>query len=452
MVGDLGVVEDALVRLHPALLGDLVGERRVLVWQGAHDLAHRAEVVLGQGACVGTRVGQHLVLLVQRLGELQGDAGGKAEAAVGLALQAGEVEQQRRQLRGGLGLLGHHARLAFALGADGLGLGLVPQAEGGGVLVALGLFELLVEPAPRVFAGGAAEARLELPVVARLELADAVLALHHHRQRRRLHAAHRGEVEAAGLGVERGHRARAVDADQPVRFGAADRGVAQALDVLRGAQVGEAVADRLCGHRLQPQALHRLLAAGMLGDEVEDQLAFAARVTGVDQAGDVLPLDQPGEQLEAVLCLLDRLDREVGRDHRQVGEGPLAALDLELLGHGELEKVADGRRQDVVVGLEVVLLFREAAQRTGDVLRDGRLFRDDQLLAHARRSTRVAPRGRVGSEAADDKDGPPEQASRAGGPVSATWVRRPSRLPRSAARPPSGCRSAPPAATAPSAR
>ena len=396
MVGDLGVVEDALVGLHPALLGDLVGEGRVLVGQRAHDLAHGGEVVLGQRARVGTRVGQHLVLLVQRLGELQGHAGGEAEAAVGLALQAGEVEEQRRQLRGGLGLLGDHARLARAPGADGLGPGLVPQAEGSGVLVALGALELLVEPAPRVFAGGAAEARLQLPVVARLELADAVLALDHHRQRRRLHAAHGGEVEAAGLGVERGHRARAVDADQPVGFGAADRGVAQALDLLRGAQVGEAVADRLRRHRLQPQALHRLLGAGVLGDEVEDQLTLAPRVTRVDEAGDVLALDQPGQQLEPVLGLLDRLDREVGRDHRQVGEGPLAALDLEFLGQGELEKVTDGRRQYIFVGLEVVLLLGEAAQRTGDVLRNGRFFRDDQLLAHARLETALAPRWRRG--------------------------------------------------------
>ncbi len=252
------------------------------------------------------------------------------------------------------------------------------------MFVTLGLLELLVEPAPGVFAGGAAEARLELPVVARLELADAVLALDHHRQRRRLHAAHGGEVEAARLRVEGGHRAGAVDADQPVGFGAADRGVAQALDVLCRAQVGEAVADRLRGHRLQPKALHRLLRAGVLGDEVEDQLALAARVAGVDEAGDVLALDQPRQQLEAVLGLLDRLHREVRRDDRQVGKGPFTALDLEFLGQGELEKVADGRRQDVVVGLEVVLLLGEAAQRTGDVLRDGRLFRDDQLLAHAR--------------------------------------------------------------------
>jgi hypothetical protein len=120
---------------------------------------------------------------------------------------------------------------------------------------------------------------------------------------------------------------------------------AQALDVRGGAQLGEAVADRAGGHRLQPQALHRLVGAGMLGDETEDQLPLAARVTGVDQAGDVLALDQAGEQLEPVLGLLDRVECEVRRNDRQVGEGPFAALDLEFLGHGQLEQMTDGRRQ-----------------------------------------------------------------------------------------------------------
>ena len=36
--------------------------------------------------------------------------------------------EQRRELRGGLALLGDHARLAQALRADGLGLRLVPDA------------------------------------------------------------------------------------------------------------------------------------------------------------------------------------------------------------------------------------------------------------------------------------------------------------------------------------
>jgi hypothetical protein len=62
--------------------------------------------------------------------------------------------------------------------------------------------------------------------------------------------------------------------------------------------MGEAVADRVGGHRLQPQAAHRLLlfAQGMLRNVTEDQFAFAPRVTGIDQAGDVLALDQAGQQ------------------------------------------------------------------------------------------------------------------------------------------------------------
>jgi hypothetical protein len=130
-------------------------------------------------------------------------------------------------------------------------------------------------------------------------------ALDHDGQRRRLHAADRGLVEAAFLGVEGRHGARAVDADQPVGFRAAARGIGQRLHFLVGAQVGEAVADRGGGHRLQPQAAHRLLllAQGVLRDVAEDQLALAARVAGIDQAGDVLALDQAGQQLEALLGL-----------------------------------------------------------------------------------------------------------------------------------------------------
>jgi hypothetical protein len=108
------------------------------------------------------------------------------------------------------------------------------------------------------------------------------------------------------------------------------------------AQAGNRRGSR-CGHRLQPQALHRLAALGVLGDVIEDQLTFAARVTGVDQAGHILALDQLGQQFEPGLGLLDRLEREVRRNDRQVGERPFAALDLEFFGAGQFEQVTDGR-------------------------------------------------------------------------------------------------------------
>jgi hypothetical protein len=79
----------------------------------------------------------------------------KAEAAVGLALEAGEVEEQRRKLRRRLAFLGDDAGLAEALRADGVGAGRSQSARlelRVGVL-AFGTLELLVEPAAGVGAG-----------------------------------------------------------------------------------------------------------------------------------------------------------------------------------------------------------------------------------------------------------------------------------------------------------
>ena len=84
----------------------------------------------------------------------------------------------------------------------------------------------------------------------------------------------------------------------------------------------------------------------MLRDVIEDQLTFASRVAGVDQAADILALDQPGQQLEARFGFFDRLECEVRRNDRQVGERPFAALDFVFLRAGQFEQVADGRAKE----------------------------------------------------------------------------------------------------------
>ena len=151
---------------------------------------------------------------------------------------------------------------------------------------------------------------------------------------------------------------------------------------LVAAQLREAVADRRRRHRLQPQPLDRLGGLRVLRDVAEDELALAARVAGVDERVDVLALDELQQRLQPVLVLLDRLQLELRRDRRQVRERPLAALDLLLFGHADLEQMADRRRQHVAVALEVVVVAREAAERARDVGGDGGLFGDDQRLGH----------------------------------------------------------------------
>ena len=100
------------------------------------------------------------------------------------------------------------------------------------------------------------------------------------------------------------------------------------------------------------------------------------------RCGDVLALDQAVQHLQARLGLGDRVQREVRRNHRQVGEAPLAALDVVLFRHRDFQQVADGRRQHVLVGLEILIVLGEAAQRLGDVVRDGGLLGDDEGFGH----------------------------------------------------------------------
>src|SRR5690606_28660224 len=113
VIRDLGVIKNALVRLDPTALGDLLGELIVVIGIGQRRqrFLHGRDVVFWQVARIGTRVGQHLVLFVQRLGQAQRVLGREAEAAVGLALQRRQVEQARRHRGGRLAFLGNTALL-----------------------------------------------------------------------------------------------------------------------------------------------------------------------------------------------------------------------------------------------------------------------------------------------------------------------------------------------------
>jgi hypothetical protein len=227
---------------------------------------------------------------------------------------------------------------------------------------------------------------VDLPVGAADELADLFLALDDDGKGRRLHAADRREEEAAVARVEGSHGPGAVDADEPVGFGSRSRGIGESVHLLVAAQRVEPVADRLGRHRLQPQPAYRLVqrlvAAGVLHDELEYELAFAPRVTGIDQVADVRPLGLADYRGQPGLRAIDGLQIEVGRNHRQVREAPFAALHIEFFRRLDLHQVTDGARDDEALTLEVVLVLLELAgdrrERLYDVLCHGGLLRDHQ--------------------------------------------------------------------------
>ena len=246
VVGDFGVVENALVRLHPFLLQDLVREHSILrVHERFQRAVHRRDIVLGQGARISSRIGKHLVPFVKGLRDLQSRGRGKSEAGVGVALQAGQIIQQRRKTCGRFALLGDDAGLAFAFGADRFGFGLVPNAFGTevGTLVLLGLLEILVEPAADVFASLGTERTQHFPIILEDEALNLFFAIDHDGEGRGLHATDGGEKEPAALRIERGHCACDIDADQPIGLGAGYRGVGQRQKFAVFTQGLETVAD-----------------------------------------------------------------------------------------------------------------------------------------------------------------------------------------------------------------
>ena len=96
--------------------------------------------------------------------------------------------------------------------------------------------------------------------------------------------------------------------------------------------------------------------------------------------------------------LLDRLQIEMRRDHRQMRERPLPALHVVLLGRAQLEQMADRRGEHVVVAFEVVVVTLETAERARDVAGDGRLLGDDQFLCH--HAPRVSKNRGIGTSSA----------------------------------------------------
>ena len=125
-----------------------------------------------------------------------------------------------------------------------------------------------------------------------------------------------------------------------------------------------------------------MLGLGVLLDEPEDQLALAARVAGVDDVAHVLALGQLDDGIEPRLGFVHRLQVKVGRQHRQIGKAPLAALDVKLFRRLNLDQVANRRRNQPVVTFKILVVFFKLAggRRDGahDVLRNGWLFCDDE--------------------------------------------------------------------------
>ena len=109
-------------------------------------------------------------------------------------------------------------------------------------------------------------------------------------------------AETAKAGVVAGQSPGGIDADEPVGLGAAQGGVLQREHFVVIAQVGQAIADGIQGHGLEPEALNFLAFNGaggsQLDDVFEDQFTFAAGIAGIDNYINITAADEFAQGIE----------------------------------------------------------------------------------------------------------------------------------------------------------
>ncbi len=233
MVADLSVVEDAFVWTHPSGGQRLAG---MGCEQGAIDRFQNAsrgcEMVFGKVTGIGSGVGERLVLFVESLRDLQGHAGGEAEALVCFALESGQVVEEGSDLGGWFFFLLNRSGFAFAGCTDGFRFLSVPKSLRFCVLLAFAFGEGFVKPTSGIGSGLCLECGVDFEVGLCLERTDFLFPFDENGEGGGLDATGGCFVEPPFSGVEGGEGACAVDSDQPVGFRAAEGCVGEGLKFL----------------------------------------------------------------------------------------------------------------------------------------------------------------------------------------------------------------------------
>ena len=216
------------------------------------------------------------LLFVERLDEIERLLGSEAVVAVCLALQGGQIIELWR-IDG------------FRLPLERRNDGLLFLASRRNLLCFLFSFDLFQ------IGGQIALADVNVEIFLLLERGDFPVALHQHCKSRRLNA-----PDHQLLVIERGEKAGAVDADNPVRLRAAECRFIETVIFLAVPEMLEAFADGGVLQRADPQTLKGLGASGFVVDQPEDQLTLASCVGCADKLGDALVLhDVPAVEAAA---------------------------------------------------------------------------------------------------------------------------------------------------------
>ena len=287
------------------------------------------------------------------MNEIERLLGSEAVVAVCLALQGGQIIELRR-IDG------------FRLPLERRNDGLLFLASRRNLLCFLFGFDLFQ------IGSQIALADMDVEILLLLERGDFSVALYQHCKGRRLDT-----PNYQLLVIERGEKAGAVDADNPVRLRAAECCFIETVIFLAVSEMIEAFADGGVLQRADPQTLEGLGASGFVVDQPEDQLTLASCIGCADQLGDALVLHESGQHLELLCFVLRDLKHPVFRNNGQIVIPPLSIPLIIGAGICQLHQMTEAPRNDVVAALHIAVLAGRRAQHLCDGLGNAGLFSND---------------------------------------------------------------------------
>ena len=220
--------------------------------------------------------------------------------------------------------------------------------------------------------GQIALADVDVEILLLLECGDFPVALHQHCKGRRLNA-----PDHQLLVVERGEKAGAVDADNPVRLRAAECRFIEAVIFLAVPEMLEAFVDGGVLQRADPQTLEGLDASGFVVDQPEDQLTLASCIGCADKLSDALVLHERRQHFELLGFVLRDLEHPAFRNNGQIVVPPLGIPLIVGAGVCQLHQMTEAPRNDVIAALHVAVLAGRRAQHLCDGLGNAGLFSND---------------------------------------------------------------------------
>ena len=328
------------------------GEKRKLAADDGNDLTGSVLHIIRDELTVRARIGQEL-LFVERLNEIERLLGSKTVVSVCLALQGGQIIELRRI--DGL-------RFLLERRNDGL-LFLASRCNLLCFLFGFDLFQI---------SGQIALADMDVEILLLLKCGDFPVTLHQHCKGRRLDA-----PDYQLLVIERGEKAGAVDADNPVRLRAAECRFIETVIFLAVPEMIEAFADGGVLQRADPQTLEGLGASGFVVDQPEDQLALTSCIGCADQLGDAIVLHERRQHLELLGFILRDLKHPVFRNNGQIVIPPLGIPLIVGAGVCQLHQMTEAPRNNVIAALHVAVLTGRRAQHLCDGLGNAGFFSND---------------------------------------------------------------------------